>query len=109
MTDFNTSLGLRVQDDGSVLLDTRPEHEIAGGLIHFAVLTTMAEVAAAEAVGVPVVPASIAVNLLSAAKAGKLAARARVIKKGRRLAVAEGEVYQAEKMVAKATVTFAVL
>jgi acyl-coenzyme A thioesterase PaaI-like protein len=31
-----------------------------------------------------------------------------VIKRGRRLAVAEGEVFQGEKIVAKAIVTFAV-
>ena len=52
-------------DVGRVVLDTRPEHQIAPGVIHFAVLATLAEVSAARAVGAPVVPASITLNLLA--------------------------------------------
>jgi acyl-coenzyme A thioesterase PaaI-like protein len=38
-----------------------------------------------------------------------LTARGTVVKSGRTLAVAEGEVFQGEKIVAKAVVTFAVM
>lgn len=108
MAGFNSTLGLTGSADG-VRLTTRPEHEAAPGTIHFAVLTTMAEVAAAGAVGAPVVPAQVSVNLLRRAAPGELVSRGRVIKRGRQLAVVEGEVFQDDKLVAKATVTFAVL
>jgi len=110
MTDFNSQLGLKIGDEpGTIALDTRDDHLIAPDTIHFAVLTTMAEVAAAGAVGAPVVPANVSVNLLSRARSGRLDARGILIKRGRRLAVAEGEVRQNDRLVAKATVTFAIL
>jgi len=108
--DFNTHLGLQPGDDPqSVILDTRPEHQIAPGVIHFAVLATLAEVSAARATGAPVVPASLTLNLLARAKPGRLEGRGTVIKKGRRLTVAEGEVRQGDRLVAKATVTFVMI
>lgn len=110
MTSFNTWLGMSPGDDGtSVVLETRPEHLVAPETIHFAVLTTLAEVSAAQAVGVPVVPASVTVNLLRRARPGTLVGRGTVVRKGRRLAVAEGEVTREGELVAKAVVNFAVL
>ena len=109
MSYFNRWLGLSSEADGSVSLETRPEHEVAPGTIHFAVQTTLAEVAAAGAVGAAVVPATVHVNLMSRARPGKLCGRGTLLRRGRRLAVAEGAVYQEEKLVAKATVSFAVL
>lgn len=110
MANFNDHLGLKPGDDDvTVHLTTRPEHQIMPGTIHFAVLTAMAEVAAARAVGTAVVPASVTVNLLSRAEPGTLVARGTLIRRGRSLAVAEGEVFRDDKRVAKATVTFAVL
>lgn len=110
MPFFNQSLGLAPGSDGeSVVLDTLPEHQVAPETIHFAVLTTLAEVSAAQAVGASVVPAAITVNLMSRARPGRLVGRGRVLKRGRTLAVAEGEVRQDDKLVAKATITFAVL
>jgi acyl-coenzyme A thioesterase PaaI-like protein len=105
---FNRTLGLRREGD-EVVLDTKPEHEVVPGMIHFAVLTTMCEVAAAGAVDASVVPASLTVNLLERAAPGRLVARGTLIRKGKRLAVAEGEVFSGETRVAKAVVTFAVL
>lgn len=109
MTGFNESLGLRPGEDGSVLLDTRPEHEVAPATVHFAVLATLAEVAAAAAAEVPVVPASVHLSLMRRARPGLLVGRGRVLKKGRTLIVAEGEVSRGDVLVAKATVTFAVV
>lgn len=110
MTTFNGWLGMEPGEDGAtVVLETRPEHEVAPGTIHFAVLGTLAEVSAAQAVAASVVPASISLQLLRRARPGRLEARGRVLKKGRRLATAEGEVTQDGEMVAKATVTFAML
>ncbi len=107
---FNESLGLRRGEDGTSLeLDTREEHQVVAGTIHFAVLTTMAEIVAAQATGVAVVPASVTVHLLRRARAGHLVARGRLLRRGRSVAVAEGEVSQDGELVAKATVNFAVL
>jgi acyl-coenzyme A thioesterase PaaI-like protein len=106
---FNRTLGLTAGDDGTVVLDTRPDHEVAPGTIHFAVLTTLGEVSAAQAVGAAVVPASLNVSLLTRAQPGRLIGRGRVLRKGRTLAVAEGEVFQDERLVAKVVVTFALL
>jgi acyl-coenzyme A thioesterase PaaI-like protein len=109
-TSFNQTLGLRPGDEpGTVLLDPRPEHQVAPDVVHFAVLTTLAEVSAASVVGAPVVPATITVHLLTRANLAPLVGRGRLLRKGKRLAVAEGEVRQEGKLVAKATVQFAML
>lgn len=109
---FNESLGLIPTAEG-VALEATSAHEVAPGVIHFAVLTTMAEVAAARAVGVAVVPAQVSVSLLARAAPGRLRAEGRLVRRGRTLAIATGEVYaggeEAERLVAMATVTFAVL
>ncbi len=110
MTDFNSHLGLRPgAEPASVVLDTREDHFVAPDTIHFAVLTTMAEVAASRAVAAPVVPANVQVQLMSRARGGRLTAYGKVLKRGRRLAFAEGEVHQEDRLVAKATITFALL
>jgi uncharacterized protein (TIGR00369 family) len=107
---FNQFLGLEAGDnEGSIVLDTRPEHQVAPDVIHFAVLTTLAEVAAAQAVGAAVVPANVNIQLLARARPGRLVGRGRLLHRGRRLAVAEGDVRQDGRLVAKATVSFALL
>lgn len=108
MSGFNGWLGMTTDND-SVVLDTRPEHEVAPGTIHFAVLTTLGEVAAAGAVGAAVVPTSVQTALMRRATPGRLEARGRLLKRGRTLAFAEGEVRQADRLVAKIAVTFAVM
>ena len=107
---FNDRLGLRRGEDGEIFLDPGLEHQVAPGTVHFAVLTTVAEVAAAGSVGAMVVPATIDVQLLRRAVPGRrLEGRGRLLRRGRRLAVAEGEVVQGNRLVAKATVSFALL
>lgn len=109
---FNHALGMRREGD-AIVLDATAAHEVAPGLVHFAVLTTLAEVAAAGTIDAGVVPAQVSVNLLSAARPGRLEARGTLVRQGRRLAVAMGEVTQVTpegaKQVARATVTFAVV
>jgi acyl-coenzyme A thioesterase PaaI-like protein len=106
---FNTKLGLRVSGSHEVTLDAGPEHEVVPGLVHFAVLTTLAEVAAASALPAPGVPSSVHVSLLARAHSGCLVGTGRLLRSGRRLAVAEGEVTQEGRLVAKATITFALM
>ena len=107
---FNSHLGLERSTDGkSVVLETRDEHLVAPGTVHFAVLATLAEVSAAQTVEAAVVPASIQLQLMRRAAPGRLVGRGKLLKRGRRLATAEGEVFQNERLVAKASVTFAIL
>lgn len=108
--NFNDWLGMAPGDaPGEVLLETRSEHQVAPGLIHFAVLTTLAEVSAASAVGAPVVPTTVSIHLMRRAAPGRLLGKGTLVKRGRTLTVAEGEVFQNDKLVAKATVTFAMM
>lgn len=108
--DFNTALGLRPgREPGTLALDPRSEHQVAPDVVHFAVLTTLAEIAAAGAVEASVVPTTVTVHLLSRARLAPLVGKGRVLRKGKRLAVAEGEVTQDGELVAKATVQFALL
>jgi acyl-coenzyme A thioesterase PaaI-like protein len=84
-TFFNQALGLRPGDEPNTLhFDPRPE------------------------VAAPVMPSTLTVHLLSRATLAPLVARGILLRKGRRLAVAEGEVTQGGKLVAKATVQFAI-
>ncbi|MHC4954208.1 MAG: PaaI family thioesterase [Planctomycetota bacterium] len=108
--DFNSWLGLTMGADGeTVELEARaPEHQIGHGMVHLGVLTTLGEVAAAHAVGGPVVPSAVTANFLRPAPLGLLRAKGRVLVRGKRLCTAEGEVTAGEKLVAKVTVTFAV-
>jgi acyl-coenzyme A thioesterase PaaI-like protein len=91
--DFNSALGLRPGDESDTLvLDPGPEHQVAPDVVHFAVPTALAEISAARAVGASVVPTTVTVHLLSRARLAPLVGKARVLRKGKRVAVAEGEV-----------------
>src|SRR6195952_5890827 len=93
MANFNSALGLRPGDEpGTLILDPRPEHQVARDVVHFAILTPLAEISAASAVGASVVPATVTVHLLSRARLAPLVGKGRLLRKGKRLAVAEGEV-----------------
>ncbi len=107
MATFNDSLNLEIDTDGAVELDPRPEHEVAPGTIHFAVLATLGEVAAAQAAGPGVVPTQLSIQLVRRARPARLTARGRVLKAGRALVFAEGEVLQDGELVTKVAVTFA--
>jgi len=111
IVDFNTALGLKLSADGETieLVARAPDHQIGDGMVHLAVLTTLGEVAAAHAVGSAVVPSALTANFLRPAPLGLLTAKGRVLVRGRRLCTAEGEVSAEGKLVAKVTVTFAVM
>ncbi len=107
---FNGWLGLkRGDDENTVLLDTRPEHEVMPGTIHFAVLTTLAEVSASTVAAASVVPSCLTVQLMRRAVPGRLIGRGILLKRGKKLIFCEGEVYQNERLVAKVAVQFAVI
>jgi acyl-coenzyme A thioesterase PaaI-like protein len=105
---FNEALGIRADEAGAVRLDPDARHEVVPGTVHFAVLATLGEVAAAAAADGAVVPTHLSVQLLRRAVPGApLEARGRVLKAGRTLVFAEGEVRQGGEPVALVAVTFA--
>lgn len=107
---FNSRLGLTAGSDGtSIELDAGDEHLVAPDTVHFAVLATLGEVAAAQAVSRAVVPVAVSVQLMSRARTGKLVARGRKLKVGRSMAFVDGEVFQKDRMVAKVNVTFTLI
>lgn len=105
---FNQELGFRLEPDGAIRLDPDARHEVAPGTIHFAVLATLGEVAAARVAEAAVVPTHLSVQLVRRATPGApLVARGRVVKAGRTLIFAEGEVRQGGEPVALVAATFA--
>jgi len=106
---LNERFGFRPgPDPGSIVLEPGREHEVAPGTVHFAVLATLGEVAAAAAAAVAVVPAQVSVQLLRRARSGVLlAATGSISKAGRSLLFAEGVVRQEGEIVARVSVVFA--
>jgi len=100
-------------------LAVRPDHLQQNGVVHAGVIATLADHtaggAAASVLGAGAYPltAEFKINLLRPAKSDRLACRARVLKAGRTLVVAESDVVCAdgagEVLVAKAIVTLAVV
>ena len=109
MAFFNQELGLTAGADGEIVLETRDEHQVAPGTIHFAVLATVGEVAAASVAATSVVPVDVSVRLLRRAVPGRIVGRGHLSKKGRSLVFARGEVFQEDRLVAEVGVTFAVV
>ena len=110
----HVALDIEPQGDGTsvVAVEAGEDHLNPNGSVHGGVLATMIDVAMGTAVattgGQSPVTVSLAVTYLEPAQAGRLEARARVRKRGRRLMVVEAEVVQGEDVVVDALGTFAV-
>jgi uncharacterized protein (TIGR00369 family) len=120
---FAAELGLRLESVGpgtctsSLPLERR--HLQQDGFVHAGVQAAMADHTAGGAAasllrkGQYVLSAEFKINLLRAAKGERLVCRARVLKAGAQLTVAESEVYceasGTERLVSKMTVTLAVI
>ena len=109
----HVELVVEPQDDGTsvVAVDAGEQHLNPGGSVHGGVLATMIDVAMGTAVattgGQSPVTVSLAVTYLERGRLGRLEARARVRKRGKRLMVVEAEVVQDGDVVADALATFA--
>ncbi len=120
---FAAELGLRLEAVGpgtcTSVLPLERRHLQQDGFVHAGVQATMADHTAGGAAatllrrGQYVLSAEFKINLLRAAKGDRLICRARVLKAGVQLTVAESEVYceasGAERLVSKATITLAVI
>jgi uncharacterized protein (TIGR00369 family) len=120
---FIADLGIVLYDLGpgwcETKLDVLPRHMQQDRFIHAGVQATMADHTAGAAAGTLVQDGDLVltvefkINLLRPALGQSLRCRATVLKPGRTLSVAEAEVWafdeDQEKLVAKATVTLAVV
>ena len=117
------ALGIQLTDVGpgwcETHLDVAPHHLQQTDIVHAGVLATLADHTAGAAGTTLLAPdeyvltVEFKINLLRAARTNKLWCRGQVIKAGRMITVAESEVFAASgvatKLVAKASVTLAVL
>jgi len=120
---FIEEVGIKVSDIGpgwcETTLEVRPKHLQQDSFVHAGVLATMADHTAGGAAGSVVKEEQVVlsvefkINLLRPATGETLRCRAELLRAGRTLIVAEAEVFarhdDQEKLVAKATVTLAVV
>ena len=120
---FIADLGIRLESSGpgacTTVLPLERRHLQQDGYVHAGVQATIADhtagAAAASLVkeGQYVLSAEFKINLLRAARGERLVCRAKVLKAGSQLIVAESEVFCVasgeERLVSKATVTLAVM
>ena len=115
---FNRLLGIEFgeyHDDGdvSLRLPLGDRHQNGAGVVHGGVILTLADAAVsfgiARAVGGRCTTVEIKINYLRPVTEGVLTARSHLIRAGRRLVVARGQVHCAGKQVAEVLTTFAVL
>ena len=110
----HVALQVEPEDDGSsrVVLDAGEQHLNPHGTVHGGVLATMIDVAMGTAVvttgGESPVTVSLTVTYMEPGRPGRLEARAKVRKRGKRLLVVEGQVVQDDDVVADALATFSV-
>lgn len=97
---------------GHVWVEAKEDHLNPHGTVHGGVLATLIDTAMGTAVaaagGESPVTVSLTVTYLEPGRPGRLDARARVRKRGKRLTVVEAEVVQGDDVVADALATFAV-
>ena len=117
---FSALLGFRVlraDEEGSVVeADPGPEHLNGGGIVHGGYLTALLDSATGWAVhalvpvGVAAPHVAISVQYVRAAVAGQtLVCHGRCFTAGRRIASAEAEITQGDRIIARAVTSHAVL
>ena len=117
--NFIAHLGMRLVevDHGTctVELVTDERHLQQHGHVHAGVVATLADHAAGGAArssvpeGCDVITIEFKINFLRPAPAGRLLGKAKVLRTGKNVAVAETEVFSGETLVAKLTSTLAVI
>lgn len=115
---FNRLLGIEFgeyHDDGGVTLQLPLDdrHQNGAGVVHGGVMLTLADAAVsygiARSIGSRCTTVEIKINYLRPVTGGVLTARSHLVRAGRRLVVARGEVYCESKQVAEVLTTFALL
>lgn len=120
---FVASLGIELESvspgECRTTLEIRPDHLQQTGVVHAGVLATLADHTAGGAAasvlerGAHPLTVEFKINLLRPATGPRLTCRARILKAGRTLVIAESEVFAEDNpdpvLVAKAIVTLAVV
>jgi uncharacterized protein (TIGR00369 family) len=116
---FMTHLGVELVEQGVGWVETRlpirPEHLQQDGFVHAGVVAALADHSAGAASGTLMTadrtPLTIEfkVSLLRPAKGDLLRCRAEIVRQGKTVGFGESEVFVGEKLVAKASVTLAVV
>jgi len=116
---FHRAFGMRLEHvaEGEVdlSLEAGPEHLNLMGTVHGGVLATLADSATGLAYRTVLEPGTtfttiqLSLTYLTAGRAGRIAARGRVVKRGRRTGYAEADVVDGKgKLLARATALLAV-
>lgn len=90
-------------------------HFHPGGVVHGGVACALADTAMATAListfekGENCVTIEMKTSYIASLTQGTLQAKGAIIKKGRRIAFMEAEIHEADRLIAKATATFAIL
>jgi uncharacterized protein (TIGR00369 family) len=117
---FSAQLGFRLvrvdAEEAVVEADPAPEHLNGGGIVHGGYLSALLDTATGWAVhqhvpaGVAAPHVQISVQFVRAALPGAtLVCRGRCVSAGRRIASAEAEIVQGERVIARAVTSHAVL
>jgi acyl-CoA thioesterase len=117
---FTAHLGFRIihaDEDGALIeADPGPEHLNGGGIVHGGYLTTLLDSTTGWAVHAKIAPGikaphvQLSVQFVRAAVAGTtLVCRGRCVVAGRRIASAEAEITQGDRVIARAVTSHAIL
>ena len=117
---FYALLGMSLEELGEgtsrFVMDTDPRFFNAGGVIHGGALASIADASIAAALATLIDPeretmatVEMKINYIAAARGGSVSCEAKIIQKGRSVAVGESWVYDGDgKLLAKAMATFLV-
>jgi uncharacterized protein (TIGR00369 family) len=113
---FGMTLEHVAEGEVDVGLDAGPEHLNLMGTVHGGVLATLADTATGLAYRTVLEPGTtfttiqLQITYLAAGRAGRIVARGRVVKRGRRTGYAEADVVDADdRLLARATALLAVM
>jgi uncharacterized protein (TIGR00369 family) len=113
---FGMSLERVAEGEVEVALEVEERHRNLLGIVHGGVIATLADTAAGLAYrtvlepGTAHVTTQLSVTYLAPGRAGRILARGRVVKRGRRIGYAEADVQDEEgKLLARATALFAIV
>lgn len=120
-SQFHTGwLGLRLErlaeGEAEVALDVEPKHRNLLGTLHGGMISTLADTATGVALGSALAAdetwttTSLHVTFLAPGRGGRVMARARVLKRGRRFGYAEADILDGEgSLLARASATLAIM
>jgi uncharacterized protein (TIGR00369 family) len=111
---FGLTLRSRSSEDAEAVLPLKPEYGQEGGMVHGGIITLLADTTAVYALFPDVPPEQrmtsieFKVNFLRPAlpSGGDLVARAQVVRRGKRVALCDVDVFQDGKAVAKGLFTY---